>query len=316
MDALTGQPATGRTHAVTGAFGFTGRAIAEALLARGDRVVTLTHRRPAPDDPLAPHLAVAPLDFGRPADLGAALDRVDTLYNTYWIRFPRGRRTFERAVADSAVLFAAAREAGVRRIVHISVVGADPRGATPYVRAKGTLEGMLRSSRVEWAIVRPTLTYGLGDILVNNIAWSLRHLPVFAMPGRGRYPIQPVHVADVARICLDAADGRPGGIADAAGPETLEYRELVGIIRRAVAGRALVLPMPHAGVRFGAKVLGLMVRDVVLTGDEIRELTSGLLTSKERPRGTISFPEWVQANADALGRRWSSELARNFARRR
>jgi uncharacterized protein YbjT (DUF2867 family) len=298
--------------AVTGAFGFTGRAIAEALLARGDRVVTLTRRTPG-EDPLASRLTVVPLAFDRPADLAEALRGVDTLFNTYWIRFPRGSATFERAVVDSAVLFAAARRAGVRRIVHISVAGASPSAPTPYIRAKGQLEGMLRSSGLDWAIVRPTLTYGPNDILVNNLAWSLRRLPVYGVPGDGRYPIQPVHVEDVARICLDVAEGRSGAIVDAAGPETLPFREVVAIVRSAVRSRSLVVGMPHWAVLAASRLLGRVVRDVVLTRDEILELTSGWLTSKDPPRGRIRFSDWAPANGHLLGHRWSSELARNYA---
>jgi NADH dehydrogenase len=310
-------------YAVTGAFGFTGRAIAEHVLAAGSTVVTLSRRRAHPDDPLAARIQVKPLDFSRPAELTAALQGVDTLYNTYWMRFPRGTATFETAVTDSTVLLAAARQAGVRRVVHVSVVGADPAGATPYVRAKGVLEAAVRASGLEWAIVRPTLTYGPNDILINNLAWALRRLPVYGIPGRGRYPIQPVHVDDVARICLEAgqgpADQGPGGqgpggqVLDAAGPDTLEYRHLVGLVRTAVGSHSVVLPMPTSAVLAAARALGLLVGDVVLTRHELMELSSGLLTSKEPARGRIRLEDWLGEHASELGRHWASELKRNYS---
>ena len=297
--------------AVTGAFGFTGRAITERLLDAGHDVVTLT-RRSGAGDPLTPRITVRPFDTASPAGLVAALAGVDTLFNTYWLRFPRGAATFEGAVARSATLLAAAREAGVRRVVHVSVVNASADADTPYVRAKAALESVVRSSGLEWVIVRPTLTYGPGDILINNLAWALRRLPVYGLPGLGRYTVQPVHLDDVARICVDAGTGEPGRVLDAAGPETLTYRELVDLVRDAVGSRSLVLPMPGPVVLLAAKVLGLVVRDIVLTRDEIRELTSSLLTSSQPPLGTIRVSDWVEENADALGRRWSSELARNY----
>jgi len=300
-----------RRDAVTGAFGFTGRAIAEHLLVTGREVVTLT-RRLRPSDPLASRIVSVELDFARPDLLVQALVGVDTLFNTYWIRFPRGPETFEGAIAESAILIHAARQAGVRRLVHVSVVGADSDGPTPYVRAKGALEGIVRSSGLDWSIVRPTLTYGPNDILVNNLAWALRRLPVYGMPGAGRYPIQPVHVDDVARICIEDADAPAGRVLDAAGPETFEYREMVDIVRAAVRSRAVVVPMPPPLVVAAGRVLGLFVHDVVLTPDEIRELTSGWLASREPPRGRIRLSEWVPANATALGHRWASELARNY----
>jgi uncharacterized protein YbjT (DUF2867 family) len=297
--------------AVTGSFGFTGRALTQRLLAAGRDVITLT-RRHAEGDALAERITVRRFDTDRPDELAATLAGVETLFNTYWLRFPRGSSTFERAIARSAALLAAAREAGVQRIVHVSVVNATSDAETPYVRAKAALEGVVRSSGLEWAIVRPTLTYGPNDILINNLAWALRRFPVYGIPGLGQYTVQPVHVDDVARICVEAAAGSSGVVLDAAGPETLTYRELVERVRSAVHSRSLVVPMPSLLVYAAARVLGLLVRDVVLTRDEISELTSSLLTSHEPPRGEIRISQWLPANAATLGRRWSSELARNY----
>ena len=300
-----------RRDAVTGAFGFTGRAIATGLLEAGREVVTLSRRSGRGDD-LARRIAVKPLDFTRPDRLVEALTGVATLYNTYWLRFPRDGMTYERAVEQSAVLLAAARQAGVERIVHVSVVNASPDGPTPYIRAKARLEAVVATCGIPAVIVRPTLTYGPADILVNNLAWALRRLPVYGIPGDGRYPIQPVHVDDVARICIEAANGESGTTMDAAGPDTLVYREMVDIVRGAIGSRALVVPMPRIAVLTAAAALGLLVRDVVLTRDEVLELSSGFLASGAVPLGRIVFADWANANAEQLGRRWSSELARNY----
>jgi NADH dehydrogenase len=300
-----------RRDAVTGAYGFTGRAIAVQLLTAGRNVLTLTRRTPVAD-PLAAQIESVSLDFRRPDQLIDSLRDVDTLFNTYWIRFPRGTESFERAISESTVLIAAAREAGVRRLVHVSVVGADAAGPTPYVRAKGVLEDIVKRSGLEWSIVRPTLTYGPSDILVNNLAWALRRLPVYGMPGDGDYPIQPVHVDDVARICIEAGDGPAGMTVDAAGPETFAYRDMVSVVRSAVRSRAIVVSMPAPVVLVAGRLLGLLVNDVVLTRDEIRELSSGWLSSPDPPLGRIDFRRWVMANGPRLGRRWSSELARNY----
>jgi NADH dehydrogenase len=300
--------------AVTGAFGYTGRAIAERLLAAGREVVTLS-RRSGEGDPLRSQLDVRPF---HPVDRAATVESlrgIDTLYNTYWIRFPHAGDTYEGAVARSADLFAAAREAGVRRLVHVSVIRASADGPTPYVRAKGALEAIIRTSGLEWSIVRPTLLFGRDDILLNNLAWALRRLPVYGIPGRGRYRVQPIHVDDAARICVEAASWEPGRTHDAAGPEQLEYRDLVAAIRSAVGSRSLVVSMPTSAVLLAGRVLGLVVRDVVLRRDELIELTSSFLTSDEPPLGATRVADWLAANATLLGRRWSSELARNYAER-
>ena len=297
--------------AVTGAFGFTGRALTEGLLAAGHEVVTLS-RRSGAGDPLAERIVVRPFDTADADGLVASLAGVETLFNTYWLRFPRGTSTFEGAVARSATLLAAARAAGVKRVIHVSVVNASANSDTPYVRAKAALEAVVRSSGLEWVIIRPTLTYGPKDILINNLAWALRRLPVYGIPGLGRYTVQPVHVDDVARICVEAGAGPSGLILDAAGPETMSYRELVDRVRAAIGSRSLVVPLPGVVVLAAARVLGLLVRDVVLTRDEIRELTSSLLASNDPPRGEIRISEWLPANAAQLGRQWSSELDRNY----
>ena len=302
----------GARVAVTGAFGYTGRALAERLLDTGHEVVTLT-RRSGAGDPLASRVTVHPIEGVDGAALAGSLAGVDTLFNTYWLRFPRERETFEGLVGRSAMLLEAARVAGVRRIVHVSVINATADAETPYVRAKAALEALVRASGLEWVIVRPTLLYGPGDILINNLAWALRRLPVYGMPGLGRYTVQPIHVDDLARICLEAMDGDAGQVIDAAGPETLAYRDLVDRIRTAVGSRTLVVPMPHLVVLAAARILGLLVRDVVLTRDEIRELTSSLLTSHEpAARGEIRISDWIRNNAATIGRRWSSELHRNY----
>ncbi len=301
-----------RRDAVTGAFAFTGRVIAERLLASGRDVLTLTRRAPAPGDPLAGKVATAPMDFARPDDLVAALRGVDTLYNTYWIRFSRGSVSFERALGDTAVLIDAARRSEIRRFVHVSVVNADPSAPTAYFRAKAALEQILGASGLSYAIVRPTLTFGRRDILINNLAWALRHLPMVGIPGGGRYPIQPVHVDDVARITLERAARSDDLTVDAAGPETFEYRELVEMVRRAVGSRARLVAVPPIVMAAAARLVGLAVRDVVLTRDELIELTHGLLVSNSPPTGQIRFSEWLAANGGSIGRHYASELARHY----
>jgi uncharacterized protein YbjT (DUF2867 family) len=307
-----GTTLTGTTlDAVTGAFSFTGKAIARRLLEEGRDVVTLVRQPPA-DDPFAGRVRTIPFAFDDPEALAAGLAGVDTLYNTFWIRFPRGELTYDVAVARTLRLVKAARDAGVRRLVHISVVNASATGPTPYFVAKARLEREIRESGLSHAIVRPTLTYGEGDILVNNLCWVLRRSPVFGIPGDGHYRLQPVHVDDIAAIAVRAGSQTIDLTTDAAGPETLEFSEFARILKRAVRSRALLLAMPAAAAYAASRAIGFLLRDVVLTGDEITELTQSVLVSAEPPAGTTSFPAWVEANADRLGRRYHSELDRHY----
>lgn len=296
---------------VTGAFSYTGRALAEELLRRGGRVRTLT-RREAPLDPLAERVERGELQFRDEGALRGALEGAEVLYNTYWVRFPHGETTFGRAVENTRVLLRAAAEAGVARVVQVSVTNPSLDSPLPYFRGKAQVEEDVRGSGLSWAIVRPTLVFGPLDILVNNIAWGLRRTPVFPVPAGGGHRVQPVAVEDVARICVDAAETREEIVLDAAGPETLAYEELVRLVAAAVGSGARIAPVPPRALLALARVTGALRRDVLLTPEELAGLQADLLVSREPPLGTTSFRSWVAANGESLGRGYVSELARNF----
>jgi uncharacterized protein YbjT (DUF2867 family) len=309
------------TDAVTGATSYTGRFIAALLAERGRTVLNLTRRGRAPQEGAAASTASAgagipeiPFPSSDRAVLGHALEGVDTLYNTHWIRFERGDVTYRRAIDETRELLGAARAAGVGRIVQISVIHASHDAPTAYFRAKAEAEEVVRELAPSHAIVRPTVTFGPGDILVNNLAWTLRRLPVFGIPGDGRYAIQPVHVADIARIAVEAGDASGNPILDAAGPDRFTFAQFVGIVRSAVRSRAVVVPMPVPVALLAARTIGAVVRDVVLRRDEVTELQVGLMASDQPPLGRIGFSDWVHEHADELGRRWASELDRHYRR--
>jgi uncharacterized protein YbjT (DUF2867 family) len=289
-------------NAVTGALSFTGRAIAEELLRRGEQVISLS-RRDDPADPLRSRVEVRPLF----AD--SSLEGAHTLYNTYWIRFERGRSTFDDAVRRTIALFEAARRAGVGRIVHVSVSRADAADDLPYFRGKHRVEQWLEESDLDWAIVRPTLVFGPSDILVNNIAWILRRLPLFLLPRPAGCLVQPVSVRDTARIAIDS---RSHVVQDAAGPEVHEFGHFVRLIASAVGSRARIVSAPRPVALAFVRVGNAAVRDVVVTRDELDGLSRSLLTSSALPLGIDRFSEWIRDNADALGCRYESELRRNF----
>ena len=285
------------THSVTGATSFTGRFIAGRLTEAGHEVRNVGRADLADADRLA-----------------AALSGSDTLYNTFWIRFERGPVTYRWAIERSRVLFAAARRAGVRRIVHLSVINASHDAPTAYFRAKAVVEDALLASGVSHAIVRPTVTFGPGDILVNNLAWTLRRLPAFGIPGDGRYPIQPVHVDDVAAVAVRAGEMSEDVTLDAGGPDVLAFNDFVALVRQAIGSRAVVVHMPVTASLAAARAIGLVVRDVVLTRHEVTELQRHLMFSTEAPAGTIRLADWLATNADGIGRHWASELDRHFRR--
>jgi uncharacterized protein YbjT (DUF2867 family) len=299
------------TDVVTGAFSYTGRFIATRLLAEGREVRTLSRHPRGPDDL---DLSAAPLQFEDVAALVESLRGAETLYNTYWIRFPQHGMTFERAVGNTRVLFRAAAEAGVGRIVHVSVTNAVHDSPYPYFRGKAAVEQELSALGLPYAIVRPTLVFGPRDILVNNIAWILRRFPLFLVPGRGEYRVQPVAVVDVAALAVEAALSPGNPVLDAAGPDTLTFEQLVRAVRAAVGSRARIVRSGVAPTLALTRLAGVFLRDIVLTRDELLGLMDSLLVTDGAPTGSARFGDWLAENRDELGRSYVSELARNWRR--
>lgn len=296
---------------VTGAFGFTGRYIAERLLQRGRRVRTLT-AHPGRPNPFGDRVEVAPLDFADEDVLSRDLSAAATLYNTYWVRFPRGETTHERAVANLRTLFTAARRANVGRIVHVSITNPSVDSSSSYFRGKALAERALRETGVPAAIVRPAVVFGREGILINNIAYVLRRLPVFGIPGSGRYRLRPVAVEDVADLCVAAGRRDGDEVIDAVGPETYTYEELVRLIARTVRSRSRIVHMPAPMTWLAAVAIGRVVGDVLVTRDEIDGLMAGRVTTEGPATGSRRLSEWLAENANVVGREYASELGRHY----
>jgi uncharacterized protein YbjT (DUF2867 family) len=297
--------------AVTGAFSYTGRFIARKLLDDGRRVRTLTNHAQRPGAQEI-EVDVAPLNFSDRAALVESLRGADVFYNTYWVRFHHGGIGFGDAVANTRILMSAAAEAGVRKVVHISVSNPSLESPLDYYAGKARTEELVRESGLQWAIVRPTLIFGPGDILINNIAWLLRRMPFFVIPEMGLYRVQPVAGEDVAEISSWAAAQPENLTVDAAGPEIMTYAELVQSIAIAVRRRPRIVHLPSTLTLAAGDVVGLLMRDILLTRQELQGLMRELLVSQEKPRGTRRVDDWLLRSAYVLGRSYASELSRHF----
>ena len=298
-----------RLHAVTGAFGYSGRYIARRLLAEGEPVITLTNSPQRAGD-LEGRVQAFPLRFDHPGELEASLRGARVLYNTYWVRFNHRLFTHAEAVRNTRALFEAAKRAGVERVVHVSITNPSESSPLEYFRGKAILERALRESGLSYAILRPTVLFGREDILINNIAWALRHLPIFGVFGDGRYRLQPIYVDDLAALAVLQGARREPATVEAIGPETYAYRDLARMIAERIGVRRPVVSVPPWLGLWAARLIGAFVGDVVITREEIEGLMSGLLYVDASPAGPTRLSEWVSENRDSLGAGYSSELAR------
>jgi NADH dehydrogenase len=301
--------------AVTGAFGYSGRYIARRLLDQGHQVITLTNS-PQRDSPLRERVRAFPFDFETPARIAEALRGVDVLINTYWVRFNHKLFTHADAVRNTRVMFDAAKTAGVKRVVHMSITNPAKDSPPEYFRGKAELEEALIGSGLSYAILRPTVLFGKEDILVNNIAWALRRLPVFGVFGDGGYKLQPIYVDDLASMAAEQASGQTNQVINAIGPETFTYRGLVATIGQLIGKRRPIVGLPPGAAYLAGKALGFFMNDVLITRDEIKGLMANLLYVPTAPTGTTKLTDWIKQIADRLGRRYASELGRRRDRTR
>jgi len=296
---------------VTGAFSYTGKYITQRLLSMGERVRTLSGR-PNLQNPFGHQVRASPFNFDNPSQLTKSLQGATTLYNTYWVRFSHGKVTFDKTVENTKTLIKAAEEAGIHRIVHISITNPSEKSSLPYFRGKALVEKAITYSKLSYAIVRPTVIFGAEGILINNIAWLLRRSPLFTVFGSGDYRIQPVFVEDVAEIAVSAGHKDDNIVVDAVGPEIYTFDELVRLIADKIHSRARIVHLRPGLVLFLARLISFAIRDVVITKDEIEGLMLNLLVSEGSLTGHTRLSEWLEQHAESAGVKYASELGRHY----
>ena len=297
--------------AVTGSYSYSGKYITRRLLEGGEEVITLTGHPDRPD-PFNGQVKAYPLDFDNEKELIQSLSGVDTFYNTYWVRFDRGDNTQPRAVENTRKLVAAAVKAGVQRIVHISITNPSADSHLPYFCGKAANEQTVKESGLSYAILRPTVLFGVEDILINNIAWLLRRFPFFAIPGDGSYRLQPVYVDDLAELALDIGYAQDNVIWDAVGPDIFTFEGMVRLISRTLELSRSLIHVPPRLALTAAQFLSTFVGDVMLTPEEVDGLMAGLLVSDEPPRCQTRLKDWLEENKKNVGVHYASELIRHY----
>jgi len=298
-----------KQHAVTGAFGYSGKYIARNLLSEGKEVITLTNsiNRPNPfGEKVKPFL----FNFDKTEELCKTLENVKVLYNTYWVRFNHSTFKHSVAVDNTITLFEAAKKAGVERIIHVSITNPSKESNLEYFNGKAILEEALINSGISYAILRPTVIFGQEDILINNIAWMIRKFPRMGVFGDGKYRLQPIFVEDMAEIAVAEGKNTENKIIDAIGPETFTYRELVEIIAETIEVKRKIISVSDGFGYFVGKIVGLLKGDYVITKPEIEGLKSDLLFTNSKPAGKTKLTDWIKQNKSTLGVYYSNELKR------
>jgi uncharacterized protein YbjT (DUF2867 family) len=296
-------------HVVTGAYGYSGKYIAARLLAAGHQVRTLTHSLQRAN-PFGTRVEAMPYFFDDPPRLEEALHGAEVLYNTYWVRFDT--RSFQHSVAveNTYRLFRAAKEAGVKRVVHVSITNPSEDSSLGYFNGKARLERALTESGLPYTILRPAVLFGKEDILINNIAWTLRRLPVFGVFGDGEYRLQPIYVDDLAQLAVEQGQAQGNAVIDAIGPETFTYRALVRQIGEIIGRPRPILSVPPGLGYLAGWMIGRLMGDIMITRDEIKGLMQNLLVTPSSPSGQTALTAWAGQNARTLGLHYASELAR------
>lgn len=231
---MTSRLEQGSLITVFGGSGFVGRHAVRALARDGWRIRAATRR---PD--LAGHLQpmglvgqIAPVQANVrfPASVAHALEGSEVVVNLVGILAKSGAQTFRAVHVEGARAIAeAARAAGVKTLVHVSALGADPRAASQYARTKAAGEAAVLKAFPEAIILRPSLVFGPEDTLFNRFAAMARMSPVLPLIGGGRTKIQPVYAGNVGSAIAAASAGRaqPGKIYELGGPEVITFKQLM-----------------------------------------------------------------------------------------
>lgn len=296
---------------VTGAFSFTGRYVTERLLLKGFALKTLTSH-PKRTNPFEGRVEVIPYCFENPDNMIESFKGVRLFFNTYWIRFPYGNLTFEKAIYNSKLLIDSAKSAGVERFIHISITNPSLDSDLPYFKGKAIVEDYLKKSGLSYAIIRPTVIFGRKGILINNIAWLLKRMPVFAIPGDGKYSLQPIYVEDLAGIMVEASQIKDDITIDAGGEETYTFEDLVRMIKDIIKSKLLIIHLSPLLSFILSKPFDYILGDVLLTRDEVKGLLDNLLVSKEKPKGKTLLSKWLSDNCNNIGRKYLSELKMHY----
>lgn len=274
-----------RLATVFGGTGFLGAQVVSALLPFFSRV-RIVSRSAEPGDSDDPRLEMMPVDIQNEAGVDEAVAGAEAVVNCVGLYNARSEAEFDAVhVEGAARVAAAANRHGVRRLVHISGIGANARSSSAYVRARGQGEDAVREVFPTAVVLRPSMMFGERGGATETLRRLVRNAPVIPLFGDGATLVQPVYAGDVAEAVAIIASGNgtyDGRAFELGGPETMSYRQLLRRLAALERRRPLLVPMPYAVWRLVAVATRGMLRPPV-TDAQITLISSPNVAALEAP---------------------------------
>jgi uncharacterized protein YbjT (DUF2867 family) len=278
-----------RRVTIFGGSGFIGRSIVQRLVENGTSVRVAARRPETVKDHLPREIGdkveAVRVDIHDDAAVTAAVRDSEAVINLVAILYEKGRQTFRSIHVEGARrVAAAAKQAGARRMIQMSALGASPISEAAYARTKAAGEQAVREVFADATVVRPSIVFGRDDDFFNRFAGMASMSPALPLIGGGKSRFQPVFVEDVA-AAFAAILGDPataGKTYELGGPQVYTFRELMEILLEQMGSRRLLLPLPFMAAEVQAYFLEWLPKPP-LTRDQIALLKSDNVLGGQEP---------------------------------
>ncbi|MDA5192985.1 complex I NDUFA9 subunit family protein [Govanella unica] len=290
---MAGRPMTGQLVTVFGGSGFLGRSIVKRLAEAGSRV-RVAVRNPNSALFLKPmgsvgQIQIVQANIRHQGSVAAAVAGADAVINLVGVLYESGPQSFaDIHSAGAAHVAAAATAAGVKRLVQVSALGANPQSDSAYARTKAAGESAAREAFPGVTILRPSVVFGPDDNFLNRFARLAKFTPALPLIGGGKTRFQPVYVGDVAEavVTILLRPQTAGKTFELGGPRVYSFREILTYLLKEIGRERMLISLPFGLARFQAAFLGLLPKPL-LTLDQVRLLAHDNVTSGE----TAGFAE-------------------------
>ncbi|HVR73467.1 MAG TPA: complex I NDUFA9 subunit family protein [Planctomycetota bacterium] len=264
--------------AIAGGTGFLGGHVVSALTSEGHSAVLISRGRRDSGEPRASVVGITWDAASAPAPAGL-LRGYDALVNLIGIKRETGTQTFERVHVDATRhLLLAASQAGIRRVIQISVVCSRPDARSAYHDSKWRAEELVRRSGLDWTILKPGVIYGRGDDMLTHLVKMIRFSPIFPVVGKGRSILQPIAAADVASMVLAALGNKAtaGKSYDCVGPVQIPLRNVVRIVAQGIGLKVFILATPVWLQRLAVRLMNAVSKNPLSTPAQLQMLIDGM----------------------------------------